>query len=92
MGLEYLNFRHSHGVHPNILSGNMILQTLNRQRKYRVFRRDADTNGKYKPAGCPAGCQRRDAGYGMGCFLNFPASSEGIRDDLRVSLMRSEAQ
>jgi len=45
MGLEYLNFRHSHGVHPNILSGNMILQTLNRQRKYRVFRRDADSNG-----------------------------------------------
>jgi len=45
MGLEYLNFRHSHGVHPNILLGNMILQTLNRQRKYRVFRRGADYKG-----------------------------------------------
>jgi len=88
MGLEYLNFRHSHGVHPNILSGNMILQTPNRQRKHRGFRRGTDYKGEYKSAGC----QRRDAGYGMGCFLNFPASSEGIRDDLRVSLMRSEAQ
>lgn len=45
MGLEYLNFRHSHGVHPNILSGNMILQTPNRQRKYRGFRRWTNSNG-----------------------------------------------
>jgi len=45
MGLEYLNFRHSHGVHPNILSGNMILQTPNRQRKHRGFRRWTNSNG-----------------------------------------------